>query len=268
MSAAATKNHPSSKNQPYLKVVGLHKFYDDFHVLKGIDFSANEHEVVTLIGSSGSGKSTLLRCLNLLEIPQKGFISIDQEDLPLGPEILNAPRSITNAKKLRMMRAKLGMVFQSFNLWEHMNILENAIYAPIHALGMDKEQATEEAVSYLKRVGLEDRIHYYPSQLSGGQKQRAAIARALVMDPKLMLFDEPTSALDPEMVGEVLRVIRDLAEEGRTMVMVTHEMGFARSVSTNIIYLNNGIIAEQGDPETLFKDPQTEECRNFLESAL
>ena len=250
-----------------IRVENLHKSYGPLEVIKGVSLTANEHDVISLIGASGSGKSTILRCINLLEIPTAGEIYIDGQRLPLSPP-KNGVRKVTSENTLRKIRTNLGMVFQSFNLWSHLSVIENIIEAPIHVLKKSKAEATEIANGLLKRVGISEKRDMYPSQLSGGQQQRVAIARTLALDPKVMLFDEPTSALDPEMVGEVLEVMRDLASEGRTMIVVTHEMGFAREVCNHVVFLENGTIGEEGPPSKLFNSPQTESCRQFLSKVL
>lgn len=235
-----------------IEVKGLKKKFGNLEVLKGIDFRVEESEVLCFIGPSGSGKSTLLRCLNRLEGADGGSIKIDGEDIY---------HTKTNINKLR---EKLGMVFQSFNLFPHLNVLKNITFAPVELEKMSKSQAEEKAKYLLKKVGLEDKALEYPEKLSGGQKQRAAIARALAMEPEIMLFDEPTSALDPEMVGEVLQVMKDLAREGMTMVVVTHEMGFAREVADRVIFMNDGLIVEEGTPEDIFNNPQNLRTKDFL----
>ncbi|MDI9409138.1 MAG: amino acid ABC transporter ATP-binding protein, partial [Candidatus Pacebacteria bacterium] len=236
---AATKARANGvvKND-FLAVTDLHKSYGPVEVIKGVSLNAKEHEVISLIGASGSGKSTFLRCINLLEIPEYGEISLEGVKMPLAGE--GSKRQITDQNKLRAMRARLGFVFQNFNLWSHMTVLENIIEGPIRVLKLPKKQAEERAEALMERVGIAERRNYYPSQLSGGQQQRVAIARTLAMEPRVMLFDEPTSALDPELVGEVLKVMKDLALEGRTMLVVTHEMGFAREVSDRVIFLHKG----------------------------
>jgi len=258
---------PETIKNAYLRVDGLHKSYGSHQVIKGVSFSGNEHEVISLLGASGSGKSTILRCINLLEMPNKGEITIDGIRLPLSNEN-DRTRTVVDHKALCGIRAKLGMVFQSFNLWAHMTIIQNVIEGPIHVLGQSKQEAIARAEMLLERVGIAEKRHNYPSQLSGGQQQRVAIARTLAMDPKVLLFDEPTSALDPEMVGEVLAVMRDLADEGRTMVVVTHEMGFAREVSDKVIFLHEGKVAEQGSPDQVFNNPQSAESQRFLANVL
>jgi ABC-type histidine transport system ATPase subunit len=257
----------SDPKRSYLSVEQLYKSFGPLDVLKGVSLEASEHEVVSLIGSSGSGKSTLLRCINLLAIPDKGDVWIDGARLPLSQDNV-PPRRITDKKAVRQMRARLAMVFQSFNLWQHMTILENVMEAPVQVLGAGKAETRDKAEALLARVGIAEKRNNYPAQLSGGQQQRAAIARALCMEPKILLFDEPTSALDPELVGEVLKVMRDLAAEGRTMVVVSHEMSFVREVSNKVIFLHQGRIAEEGVPAELFRTPQTEACQKFLASVL
>ncbi|HEB97559.1 MAG TPA: ATP-binding cassette domain-containing protein, partial [Sedimenticola thiotaurini] len=216
---------------PALQVVDMHKRFGSHEVLKGIDLTARTGDVVSIIGSSGSGKSTFLRCINLLEVPEAGDVYLNGELIRM-KQRRDGSREAADRRQLQRVRAKLAMVFQSFNLWSHKTVIENVMEAPVHVLGQSKAEARERAEALLQKVGLYDRRDYYPSHISGGQQQRAAIARALAMDPEVMLFDEPTSALDPELVGEVLQVMRSLAEEGRTMLVVTHEMGFARDVSS------------------------------------
>jgi glutamine transport system ATP-binding protein len=236
----------------------LNKFFGSRHVLNDINFSVKRGECVAIIGPSGSGKSTLIRCLNYLETPTSGTIMIDGQELH---------GAITHAQ-LSMVRRELGMVFYNFNLFPHMTVLDNITLAPTRVRHVLKARAEENARALLAKVGLSDKADAYPSQLSGGQKQRVAIARALAMSPKALLFDEPTSALDPELVGEVLRVIRELAEEGRTMVVVTHEMGFARSVADRVVFIDQGRIVEEGDPEEVFAHPKHERTRVFLDRIL
>ncbi|WP_420349632.1 ABC transporter ATP-binding protein [Pelagibius sp.] len=246
----------------------VHKSFGNLEVLKGVSITACEGDVIAMLGSSGSGKSTFLRCVNLLEKPNAGRITVGGETLRLVPGKHGEGLVAEDAEQIRRIRARLAMVFQSFNLWSHMTVLENVIEAPIHVLKRPKAEATAYGEEILQRVGLYDRRDYYPAHLSGGQQQRVAIARALAMDPSVMLFDEPTSALDPELVGEVLRVIRSLAEEGRTMIVVTHEMGFAREVSTETIFLHEGRIEEAGPPQEVFNNPRSERFRQFLEGTL
>ena len=253
--------------QPALEVVDLHKRFGSIEVLKGISLAARDGDVISIIGASGSGKSTFLRCLNLLEAPDAGEIRLAGEVIRLkhrrGLGLVAA-----DPKQITRMRARMGFVFQSFNLWSHLTILGNVIEAPIHVAGIPRPQAIERGEALLAKVGIFEKRHAYPAQLSGGQQQRAAIARALAMEPKVMLFDEPTSALDPELVGEVLQVMRGLAEEGRTMLVVTHEMRFARDASTQVVFLHEGLIHEQGPPSRVFQAPESERCRQFLASHL
>jgi ABC-type histidine transport system ATPase subunit len=246
-----------------LKLQKLQKSFGDNQVLKGIDLYANKGDVISIIGSSGSGKSTMLRCINFLENPNSGIIDVCGEAIDCAKVNLNSPDKNLQ-EQIITIRKKLGMVFQSFNLWSHMNILDNITEAPVHVLGKDKEEAEQEALKLLQQVGIEDKAYDYPVHLSGGQQQRAAIARALAISPEILLFDEPTSSLDPELVDEVLSVMRKLAEEGKTMLVVTHEMEFARRVSNKVIFLHDGLIEEEGHPDTVFTNPQSERCRNFL----
>ena len=246
-----------------IEVIDLHKRFGNIEVLKGISLTAHEGEVISLIGASGSGKSTLLRCINMLEVPDQGSIHVDGESIKLNYGRPGAPL-VADAKQLVRIRSTLGMVFQNFNLWPHRTVLENLIEAPTQVLRESRAEATERAEALLDRVGLAAKRNEFPAFLSGGQQQRVAIARALAMRPKVMLFDEPTSALDPELVGEVLRVIRSLAEEGRTMILVTHEMAFARDVSSKVAFLHQGMIEETGSPDTVFIDPRSERCRQFV----
>jgi octopine/nopaline transport system ATP-binding protein len=247
-------------------VAGLHKSFGTLEVLKGIDMTARDGEVVSLIGASGSGKSTFLRCLNLLERPDRGEISIAGEQIHFAAE--NRRPNRERARQIQAIRKRLGMVFQQFNLWPHLTVLGNVIEAPVHVLGVPKREATEQAMALLEKVGLADKYNQYPAFLSGGQQQRAGIARALAMQPQVLLFDEPTSALDPELVGEVLKVIRDLADEGRTMILVTHEMRFARDVSDQVMFLHQGQVEEAGSPEKVLDDPDSERCRQFVMAAV
>jgi arginine/ornithine transport system ATP-binding protein len=250
-----------------LSVEDLHKRYGNNEVLKGVSLAANAGDVISIIGSSGSGKSTLLRCINLLEQPNRGRIALNGEALTLTPD-RDGSLMAADAGQLQRMRAKLAMVFQHFNLWSHMTALQNIIEAPVHVLGIPRAEAIERAEQLLQRVGVHHRKDTYPAHLSGGEQQRVAIARALAMEPEVMLFDEPTSALDPELVGEVLKVMRDLAEEGRTMIVVTHEMAFAREVSNHAIFLHQGLIEEQGNPREVLLNPQSERLRQFLSGSL
>ncbi len=246
----------------------IHKSFGDLEVLKGVSLTAREGDVIAMLGSSGSGKSTFLRCLNLLERPNAGRIVVAGEEVRLKPAKHGGGLEAEDREQIRRIRARLAMVFQSFNLWSHMTVLQNVTEAPIHVLKRPKAEAIDYAGEILKKVGLYDRRDYYPAHLSGGQQQRVAIARALAMDPAVMLFDEPTSALDPELVGEVLRVIRGLAEEGRTMIVVTHEMGFAREVSSETVFLHEGRVEEQGPPQEVFTNPRSARFRQFLEGTL
>src|SRR5215475_10065439 len=250
---------------PALVVEDLHKKFGSLEVLKGISMSARDGDVIAMIGSSGSGKSTFLRCINLLEVPDSGAVSVGGELIRMRPT-KNGHAVPEDRKQVDRIRSRLGMVFQSFNLWSHMTVLENVMEAPVHVLKVSKPEAKDRALALLNKVGIGDKSDYYPAHLSGGQQQRAAIARALAMEPQVMLFDEPTSALDPELVGEVLKVMRQLAEEGRTMIVVTHEMGFAREVATDVLFLHQGRVEEQGPPSHLFKNPSSERCRQFLAS--
>jgi len=235
-------------------------------VLKGVSLAANDGDVIAMIGSSGSGKSTLLRCINLLETPDSGEVLVSGELIRMRPT-RNGHAVPQDHRQVDRIRSRLGMVFQSFNLWAHMTVLQNIIEAPVHVLKRSRADAIARAEALLEKVGIADKRNHYPNHLSGGQQQRAAIARALAMEPQVMLFDEPTSALDPELVGEVLRVMRQLAEEGRTMLVVTHEMSFARDVASEVIFLHAGRIEEQGPPARVFNDPRSERCRQFLASA-
>ena len=250
-----------------LQAEGIHKSYGSNQVLKGVSLTAKAGDVISLIGSSGSGKSTLLRCINLLEKPQQGRIVVAGEELQLKPG-RHGELEAVNPKQLQLMRTKLAMVFQHFNLWAHKTVLQNIIEAPVHVLGIPRDEAIERARKYLRLVGLENKQDAWPNHMSGGQQQRVAIARALAVEPEVMLFDEPTSALDPELVGEVLRVMQLLAQEGRTMVVVTHEMGFAREVSNHVVFLHQGVIEEQGNPREVLSNPQSERLAKFLSGNL
>lgn len=250
---------------PVVQISDLHKSFGTVEVLKGISFSAREGEVVALIGSSGSGKSTLLRCINMLEIPDSGTVKIDNEPIKLRGE--GQRRHIADEEQIRRIRSELGMVFQSFNLWAHMTILQNVMEAPLVVQKRDRAEVEEEALAMLAKVGIREKADAYPNQLSGGQQQRAAIARALCINPRVMLFDEPTSALDPELEVEVLRVIKILADEGRTMILVTHDMEFARSVSDRVIFLHQGKIEEEGTPDEVFNATKSARLKQFLNAA-
>lgn len=246
-----------------IAVHDLHKSFGSLEVLKGISLTAREGDVVSILGSSGSGKSTLLRCLNLLETPDAGTLAAAGETLRFGRDAAGRAAKIDH-RRVERLRRSVGMVFQNFNLWSHMTVLENIIEAPVHVLGRPRADCVAEAEALLAKVGIAERRHYYPAHLSGGQQQRAAIARALAMNPQVLLFDEPTSALDPELVGEVLRVMRALADEGRTMLVVTHEMGFARDVSSRVLFLHQGAVEEDGAPAEVFAAPRSERFRQFI----
>jgi len=270
MAPKKTNKSDKKKIQPNtgpeaVSVRDLHKNFGDLEVLKGVSMTAREGDVVSMIGSSGSGKSTFLRCINLLEQPTKGEILIGGEAFKFkaGNDNNLIPSDQSQVERLR---SSLGMVFQNFNLWQHMTVLQNVMEAPMQVLKLSKAEAKDRAEAILERVGMAEKRDVYPGFLSGGQQQRAAIARALAMEPKVMLFDEPTSALDPELVGEVLKVIQSLAEEGRTMILVTHEMKFARDVSSHVIYLHQGQVEEEGPPQKLFYEPQSERCKEFVKS--
>ncbi len=251
---------------PALVVEDIHKSFGSVEVLKGVSVSARDQDVIAILGSSGSGKSTFLRCINMLEMPDKGSVSIKGETIEMREG--KQGRACANPKQLERLRARLSMVFQQFNLWGHMTVLQNVMEAPVHVLKQDKKTAREKAGAMLEKVGLSAKLDAFPAQLSGGQQQRVAIARALAMEPEVLLFDEPTSALDPELVGEVLKVMRDLAKEGRTMLVVTHEMGFAREVASRVMFLHKGQTEEEGAPHEMFADPKTERFRQFLSSTL
>ena len=237
-----------------IEIKKLYKSYGDNEVLKGINQTVSEAEVLCIVGPSGSGKSTMLRCINLLEVPSSGEVYIDGE--------------LVTSQNINEIRTKMGMVFQNFNLFPHMTVLENVTCAPINVKGVSKADAEAKAMELLTRVGLDNKANAYTRSLSGGQQQRVAIARALAMDPEIMLFDEPTSALDPEMVGEVLDVMKDLAKEGLAMIVVTHEMGFAKEVADKVIFMDEGVIVEQGTPEEVLVNPSEERTKNFLSKVL
>lgn len=253
-----------SDTTPVIEIRDLHKSYGELEVLKGVDITAHKGDVVSLIGSSGSGKSTLLRCANLLEDSQKGDILFKGEPVKWRGEGLH--RRPADPKQVLRIRTNLSMVFQQFNLWAHMTILQNVMEAPVTVLGRDRHEVETAARRYLDKVGIGDKCDAYPAQLSGGQQQRAAIARALCMEPEALLFDEPTSALDPELEQEVVKVIKDLASEGRTMLIVTHDMKMAHDVSNHVVFLHQGLIEEQGAPDILFGAPKSERLRGFLSS--
>ncbi|MEQ8897381.1 MAG: ATP-binding cassette domain-containing protein [Roseovarius sp.] len=255
-----------AKATPVIEIRNLHKAYGPLEVIKGVDITAHKGDVVSLIGSSGSGKSTILRCANLLEDSQQGDIIFKGEPVTWRGTGLN--RHPADAKQVLRIRTNLSMVFQQFNLWAHLTILQNVMEAPVTVLGRDRAEVEDAARGYLDKVGIGDKADVYPAQLSGGQQQRAAIARALCMEPEALLFDEPTSALDPELEQEVVRVIKDLASEGRTMMIVTHDMRMSRDVSDHVIFLHQGLIEEEGTPDTLFGQPKSERLRQFLSSTM
>ncbi|WP_067515224.1 ABC transporter ATP-binding protein [Endozoicomonas ascidiicola] len=250
-----------------IQLKDIHKSYGSLDVLKGVSLDAHNGEVISIIGSSGSGKSTLLRCINLLEQPSQGEIIINGQPLELKAG-KGGDLEAVDQRQIQDMRQKLGFVFQNFNLWPHMTVLENIIEGPTLILKQDRAETIEKARVLMDKVGLSDKADFYPSMLSGGQQQRVSIARALAMEPDALLFDEPTSALDPELVSEVLKVIRALADEGRTMLIVTHEMGFAREVSNKVMFLHEGKVEEFGTPEQVFDNPTSQRCREFLSSVL
>jgi octopine/nopaline transport system ATP-binding protein len=261
--ASVSRKKSAESAAEAIHIENLHKKFGTLHVLKGVSLSARDGAVVAIIGGSGSGKSTLLRCINCLENPTSGLIRVNGEEIKLKPD--GHGSSIpADRRQIERIRSRLGMVFQSFNLWNHMTLLENVIEVPVHVLGVKRAEAIEMAERLLARVGLAEKRDVYPSFMSGGQQQRGAIARALAIQPRVMLFDEPTSALDPELVGEVLKVIADLAQEGRTMVLVTHEMKFARQVASHVVYLYNGLVEEEGPPEQIFGAPKSERLKQFL----
>ncbi|GGJ40521.1 amino acid ABC transporter ATP-binding protein [Paenarthrobacter histidinolovorans] len=268
MSSATTDTNlsPTPTTSPLVRIEGLHKYYGHHHVLQGIDMTVNEGEVAVLIGPSGSGKSTLLRCINQLETISAGRIYVDDE--LVGYKDKAGRLHELNVKDIARQRRNIGMVFQRFNLFGHKTALENVIEAPVHVKGQPRITAKRKALELLDRVGLASRADYYPAQLSGGQQQRVAIARALAMEPELMLFDEPTSALDPELVGDVLTVMKDLAKSGMTMVVVTHEIGFAREVGDTLTFMDGGVVVESGDPRDVIANPQQERTINFLSKVL
>ncbi|MBU6448245.1 MAG: ATP-binding cassette domain-containing protein [Rhodospirillales bacterium] len=249
-----------------LVVEDIHKSFGTVEVLKGVSVTARDQDVIAILGSSGSGKSTFLRCINMLEMPDRGTVSIKGETIALR-EGKNG-RACANPQQLERLRSRLSMVFQQFNLWGHMTVLQNVMEAPVHVLKQDKKTARGKAEAMLEKVGLAAKLDAFPAQLSGGQQQRVAIARALAMEPEVLLFDEPTSALDPELVGEVLKVMRQLAQEGRTMLVVTHEMGFAREVASRVMFLHKGQTEEEGAPHEMFTTPKTERFQQFLSSTL
>ena len=248
--------------KPLVKIEGLHKYYGHHHVLRGIDMTVKQGEVSVVIGPSGSGKSTMLRCVNLLESISAGRISVGGQ--LIGYREVNGRLHDLKTKEIAAQRREIGMVFQRFNLFPHKTALQNVMEAPVHVKGQSKAEAEKRALELLDRVGLGDRAGHYPSQLSGGQQQRVAIARALAMEPELMLFDEPTSALDPELVGDVLNVMKDLAKSGMTMIVVTHEIGFAREVGDTLTFMDGGVVVESGDPREIIANPQHARTKEFL----
>ena len=252
-----------ANNVAALEIKDMHKSFGALEVLKGVSMTAHEGDVIAVIGSSGSGKSTMLRCVNLLDTPDAGEVYVHGELIQMKKRN-DGTVAPADSKQVDRIRSSLGMVFQNFNLWSHMTVIENIVEAPIHVLKRPRAEAIEEAEALLEKVGIADKRDHYPSHLSGGQQQRAAIARALANHPKVMLFDEPTSALDPELVGEVLRVIAQLTEEGRTMILVTHEMAFAKDISSRVIFLHEGRVEEEGPPEQVLENPISNRCRQFL----
>jgi len=252
----------AANTKPLVQARNVHKAFDQLEVLKGIDLDVMPGEVVVILGPSGSGKSTFLRCINHLEAIQKGFIEVDNEQI--GYRVKNNRLEKLSSNGIARQRRKIGMVFQQFNLYPHMTVLQNIIEAPVGVHGQNRKDAIENAKLLLQRVGLSEKAGAYPRQLSGGQQQRVAIARALAIKPKLMLFDEPTSALDPELVGEVLATMRDLAKQGLTMIVVTHEIGFAREAADRVVFMDGGVIVEQGKPEDVIGNPQHPRTKAFL----
>jgi ABC-type histidine transport system ATPase subunit len=263
--AATLSPAPSNGAMPVVEVVDLHKSFGPLEVLKGVSMTANEGKVVAMIGSSGSGKSTLLRCINMLEVPNRGTVAVSGEEIRLSSE--GGHRRVADQNQLRRIRSTMGMVFQSFNLWSHMSVLENVMEAPLHVQKREKKEVESEAVEMLRKVGIAEKAGSYPAQLSGGQQQRAAIARALCINPRVMLFDEPTSALDPELQQEVVRVIKLLADEGRTMIIVTHDMDLAKAIADRVVFLHEGVIAEEGSVAELFGATKTNRLKQFLAAA-
>ena len=253
----------TASRPPALSVSNIHKSFAGIEVLRGISLDAYEGDVISILGASGSGKSTLLRCINMLEIPDAGEVTVAGETIAMKPR-RGGGQEPASASQVDRIRTELGMVFQNFNLWSHMTVLQNIIEGPVHVLHRPRAECVAEAEALLEKVGIADKRNFYPAHLSGGQQQRAAIARALAMNPKVMLFDEPTSALDPELVGEVLRVLRALAEEGRTMLVVTHEMGFARNVSSRVVFVHQGVGEADGSPDQVFGELKSERFRQFV----
>lgn len=261
---ADTADRRASSESAIIRIENLHKRFGPLHVLRGINLEVAPGEKICVVGPSGSGKSTLLRCVNFLEEPSDGTVFLDGRPMGFIIEGRGGGRRRDSEANINRMRARVGMVFQSFNLWTHMTVVRNVVEAPIYVKGLAREKAYHLAEKLLARVGLSDKMHAYPSQLSGGQQQRVAIARALAMEPEIILFDEPTSALDPELVGEVLEVMRDLARDGMTMLVVTHEMGFAADVADRIIFMDHGVIVEESPPDVFFQRPKSERATQFL----
>lgn len=255
---------PEPEPAPLLKLRNIRKSFGSLEVIKGVDLDIWQGEVVSIIGASGSGKSTFLRSINAIEPADHGTMEFEGKSFDFGPKSGSRP----NARQLQWLRSRIGMVFQSYNLWPHKTVLENVVHAPRHVLGQSRSEATEHAEALLRRIGLYEKRHSSPQMLSGGQQQRVAIVRALAMKPQLMLFDEVTSALDPELVHEVLKLIADLASDGMTMLLVTHEMSFARNVSSRVLFFDKGVIEEQGPPSKLLRDPESPRLRQFLHSIL
>ena len=251
---------------PILKIQNIHKHFGELEVLHGMSLTAHSGDVISLIGSSGSGKSTFLRCINLLETPDQGEIELDGQAIKFSTNRAGQ-RVYDDENQVQILRSRIAMVFQQFNLWSHMTVIQNVSEAPMRVQGLSRQEAHDNSMEFLEKVGIADKADVYPAFLSGGQQQRAAIARALAMRPEAILFDEPTSALDPELVGEVLAVMHQLAEEGATMIVVTHEMSFARDVSNKTLFLHDGKIEEQGDPKELFASPKSRRLQQFLSRA-
>ena len=257
----------NNKDDVVVQIVNLHKYFGKLEVLKGIDLEVHQGDVVSVLGSSGSGKSTMLRCINYLEQPTSGEIYISGK--PMGFRVDSKGRKVSDThKNINKLRQEIGMVFQQFNIWPHMTVLGNVIEAPVHVKKIPLKEAKELGLTYLEKVNLIDKKDEFPVRLSGGQLQRVAIARALSMQPKVMLFDEPTSALDPELIGEVLETMKQLAIDGTTMIVVTHEIGFAKEVSDRIVFLNNGLVEEEGTPNEVILNPKSERCRQFFSKML
>ncbi|MGC6517585.1 MAG: ABC transporter ATP-binding protein [Candidatus Puniceispirillaceae bacterium] len=264
--SAKSSSEATSSSEIVIELRDLHKRFGALDVLRGVNLTARKGEVISLIGSSGSGKSTMLRCANLLEYAQEGDVIIEGAKVSWSEQA--DERVPSDAKQVLSIRTNLSMVFQQFNLWSHLTILQNVTEAPVSVLGQDRKQAEEQALHWLEKVGIADKAEAFPSQLSGGQQQRAAIARALAMSPRALLFDEPTSALDPELEQEVVKVIKQLAGEGRTMILVTHDMNLAKDVSDKVVFLHQGIIEEEGTPEAIFQKPKSKRLKQFLSATV